>query len=192
MPDYSDNYPEAVFGAQNVTDWPQRDDRLRETPQDPISRVHDALVELAAASPALKALFTESNWPLIKSDADVRFPNVSQAGDLPVLSLVPVSGFMQAVRDSHKGTITKRWNWGVFTGDKRPVGNLFKLEWELYRAMANWKTTFDESLQWNGNPIVFDVSLTEYQESYDEKKRPPGWNGLLTCEVEMVFDRARL
>lgn len=161
---------------------------------DPFTQVHDALWALAETSTVLTNLVRVS--ARIRLNDAKRGPVKTEVGeaDKPELRLLPVNGFMFGVRDSHKGTVRKRFHWVVSTGDQRPKEELYPLEWELYRTLAAWKTPM-QALTWNGKAFVYDAYLTEYEETWKDKEHNrgiPGWTGLLTTVVEMHFDRTDL
>jgi len=155
---------------------------------DPITMVHDAIVALAKANTTLTSLVRAGAW--ITYDGTDRMPPkaISTEAARPELDLRPYTGFGHHKRTAGSLYLKKRWAWWISTGDKRVGKELFPIEWELFKAMSLWTTTFP-SLSWEGTAdYVKDFRVTSIDDkdlSEGRERTIPGWLGIVVCEADL-------
>jgi hypothetical protein len=162
---------------------------------DPFSPVYIALWQMLEEHKPLAAMVKVGNR--IRFAGPDRSPLKAeiQTADLPELRVVPAGGSTLTERTSSSGTCSKRFVIQVATGEQRidvDLG-LYRIEWEVLRAMHGWKTRL-AALSWNGHAgyviLCRLAELTEGVQYQEDNRGIKGWIGLWACEVQMAFATA--
>lgn len=109
--------------------------------------------------------------------------------DLPELMLLPVSGTGNIHESSCSSSIIRQFAFYISTGDQRLSHDLFPLEWEIFKMLANWQSTLGGIL-WKGITYIKRLDLTGIANALSdaEKNRGiTGWSASWSFEVEMHF-----
>lgn len=161
---------------------------------DPFTQVYDALWSLPWKRKELCRLVKPGNRITFSGqDRDPLRPEVSTA-NLPELTLIPISGQPHVQATSNSSFWLARFEWQLATGDKRVNRALYRVTFELLRALANWLTVL-QALKWKSKPFVVvqiprdeRIGVTER----DLNRGIQGWSSLWSCEVKMFFATADL
>ncbi len=111
------------------------------------------------------------------------------SADLPEVRLVPTVGTPHTERTSNSSSVVKRWEVQVSTGDQRLDVAAFPLEWEVLRAMHDWRTRL-VTLEWAGKKYVKRCQCVESSvgvSNSDLDRGIRGWSTIMVLEVEMWF-----
>lgn len=162
--------------------------------KDPLSQVYDALWDLLEVHVPLTSLVKAGNR--VKFSGTSRDPEKERVStaDLPEIRIIPLGGTPHIQRTSNGSSWVKRFAVILATGDKRVDVSLFPVEWEIYRAMAQWADTLT-ALTWNDKPYIKlarPVSATEGISDRDLQRGVEGWTAVWQCEVELWFTTADL
>lgn len=161
---------------------------------DPFTQVYDALYSLPWEREALCHMVKPGNRVSFSgADRDPLKPSV-QAADLPEIRLIPTGGTPHLQRTSSSTTWIMRFEWGIATGDQRVNENLYPVEWELLRAMANWIAVLT-ALTWKDKVFVWFAKPTDSREGVTEtdiNRGVKGWVALWACEVHLKFTTSDL
>ena len=156
---------------------------------DPIVQIYYALWDLLEAHQPLANLVKIGNR--IKMSGDKRDAMKKEVGesDLPELRLLPVSSTPHTQRTSNTSSIIKRFRIEISTGDQRVDMGLFIIEWEIFRALANWAPTL-QALTWEGKKYVVLARPTAEKDGFSQKDLARGiksWSSVWECEIELWF-----
>jgi hypothetical protein len=161
---------------------------------DPFTQVHNKLWSLAEANDGLTALVRVSNRIRLNDSWIGAYPHENTQAGTPYLVLEPKGGYVHFERTSDGSSLIKRWVWKLVTGEKTVDDQVFPVEWELFRALHEARTSLT-TLSWGSQSFVKDFNLREFEETLDDKdsnRGVIGWVGLLACDVELWFSRASL
>lgn len=157
---------------------------------DPITQVHNAIWELLLAHPPFADAVKEGNRILFTGTSRGPIKDEVSTADLPEVRLVPAGAATQLQRTSNGSSLVKRFAIQVRTGEQRVDAGLYPLEWEIYRALADW-TTVLLALKWSDYCFVKLCRPIGFAESL-ESNGITGWVSVWSCEVEMWFSTASL
>lgn len=153
-------------------------------------------------------------WSLVESNSDltdlvavgnrIRYDTVANrnpekrsamTADYPELVLVSdgLTGNMHATSSS--GFVIRNYSFYITTGDLRMTEVLLQVEWELWRALNNWKSVLP-ALEWNGIRFVKRCNINTITNgtirAEDRTEGPLGWVAIWSLEVEMHFPTASI
>lgn len=159
---------------------------------DPISQVYTALWSMVEAHTPLASMVKTKNR--IKYNGDNRDPEKREIldADMPEIRIISSTSNPTIGRTSNGTSVVKHFKVQISTGDQRVDAGLFAIEWELYRAFANWANTM-KNLTWNSKTYILKAVPTAVQDgmSNNELQRGiRGWISIWECEVEMWFTTA--
>jgi hypothetical protein len=151
---------------------------------DPITQVHDALWSLLEAHTPFTDTVRNSNR--IKFTGASRSPDkdTHSSGDYPEVRIIPVGSSPHIQRTSSSSTLVKSFAIQVSSGDQR-ANILYDLEWEIYRAMAQWAPTL-QALTWKDKTFVRLTRPTTVVTTMATTDMVQ-WADVWSCEIEMVF-----
>ena len=118
-------------------------------------------------------------------------------GDFPQVRIVPQGGFSHGEYSSSGSLIEKTFHIEALTAEQQ-YDDLGELEWEIFRAFADWRTATVESstvlaaMTWTSLTFVTDVSLKATQQSLATEKGIVGWKTLWAATVRMDFSTTTL
>lgn len=110
--------------------------------------------------------------------------------DSPELEVEPVGGYSHMYRTSSGTSVTKRYNIWIRTGEQQ-TGQMMLVEWEVLRAMMDWKTTL-EALKWNSTAFVKDCRLVQQKEQLTPDRTAKGWVMAWSGLLDMWFTSTAL
>lgn len=114
--------------------------------------------------------------------------------DLPEIRIHPAVTRPHFQRTSNGSSILCGWQVVVVTGSILVDEVLLPLEWEVYRAMANWAATL-QILTWRSKQfvkILRAVSIEHGMLRDDLNRGIRGWSAIWSCETESFFTTASL
>ncbi len=156
---------------------------------DPISQVHNGLLDLLAEHPLLAERIRPGNW--IRYDR--RAPEKDEIGtaDVPELRLRPLGDVSNLSASSTSSELYKTWALEIATGDMRVTEHLFPLEWAALCALQAWPAL--RTLQW-GDCSGFAKSVrvidhAEGQFDRDLLRGIAGWTVAFNIRVHIVVPR---
>lgn len=160
---------------------------------DPFSQVYDALWDLMErhtpfaklVKPANRIKYSGRRQPEKQSIAD---------SDYPQVRILPAGSEVHHERTSSSGSIIKRFEVQIATGDRRVDERVFPLQWEIIRAMHGWQTVLN-ALTWEEVAFVTSARLLDLQDGLtldESQERIIGWAAVWACEVLMFFPTTKL
>mgnify|MGYP001119299620 CR=1 FL=1 len=156
---------------------------------DPISQVHNGLLDLLADHPLLAERIRPGNWVRYDSAAPEK-DEISNA-DVPELRLVPTGDVSNLSASSTSGELYKTWRLDIATGDRRVSEHLFPLEWAALCALQRWPEL--RSLEWNGaGAFVRSVQVIDHAEGQFDRdllRGIAGWTVAFTIRVHITMPR---
>lgn len=149
------------------------------SPLDPITQVFNATWDLLKAYEPLAAIVPAGN--MIQLNTDVRNPDKETmlAADFPQIRLVPISSEPHLQRTSNGSSLNIMFGIQIATGEKRPVAELFPVEWNIYCAVLSWPEYIRENIGY--------VKLAR-PRAVTNQMGTPGWMSVMILEVQMWFD----
>lgn len=158
--------------------------------ETPFDQVYTALWSLVEGRAAFDSLVKVGNRVRF-DDLKTRNPLKEQiiTNDLPELLLTTSGGTFNVHATSSSASCTRRYQWVLSTGDRRLRAGLLAVEWELFRAMVDWKSQLG-SLQFSGQNFVKScelVDLTEGESDPDRNRGIEGWSAVWAADVTMYF-----
>lgn len=159
---------------------------------DPFTLVHNAIWALLEADTTLTAAVAVTSR--IKFTGSDRMPIKEERGaaDRPELRVRPLAGKAHQHRTSNGSSVQRTWLVELATGEQRVDEDLYPIEWEIYRAMADWPDTL-AALTWNGKEFAKDLTMGEIQNELGGGEiNIRGWRGVMAISVEMWFDTSDL
>lgn len=161
---------------------------------DPYTKAYKVLWKLATDSARVISLVKPTN--IIRYDLQSDLPpdkdEVSQ-GDLPELSLVPVSLTGKLRANSSSSMSLMRYEWWIATGQEGLANAILPLTFAIYAAMAKWpESTADGKtpLLWRGEKYITRIDLLDANfglQRPEQNRGVKGWGCVWACEVEMYF-----
>ena len=162
---------------------------------NPFQQVYEGLWALLNANAGFVSLIPTGNQ--INYDGTRRNPEkrAIQPADLPEARLLMrPGGKLWEYRTSNGSSVTQLFDVQVSTGEK-PLTVLFDVEWEVYRAFADWMSVL-EILTWNDEDFVKKCKLLEISsqtlDSEEHNRSQYGWSTVWSGEVEMWFSTESL
>lgn len=171
---------------------------------DPFSLVYRALWSMLESHTGFTGLVRTGNR--IKFSGAGRDPMKSEilSADLPEVRIVPAGGPPMLMRTSSSGSVVKRFQIQIATGEQRTdqTESLFAVEWEIIKAMHGWEAVLGalEITIGEGESAV-DVAfvkrctageISEGVTDTDLNRGIRGWSAVWSCEVEMWFPTVAL
>jgi hypothetical protein len=163
---------------------------------NPLTAVYNALWTLLEQHRGFTALVRPGNR--IKFAGARRDPMKAEIceGDLPEVRLTCTGGSAQIQRTSSSGSITKRFEVQIATGDQRLEydAGVLAVEWEVLKAMHGWRAVLG-ALIWEDKAFVKTCKLLDVRVGVtdtDLNRGIKGWSAVWACEVEMWFATADL
>lgn len=105
--------------------------------------------------------------------------------DLPEVGIIPIGSTPHFDAASNLMLLVKRFALTVATGE-RNIGQLIDIEFEVYRAMANWHPAL-RALTWRDFKFCTKSVLTDVADTLITERGVFGWVSVWGCEVHMAF-----
>lgn len=167
--------------------------------RDPLTQQYLALWELLENHRGFDELVRVGNRPKMIGEDRAPIKREVLTADLPEVRVHPTTMRPHIQRTSNGSSIVCGWQVIVATGDQLVDRVLLPLQWEVYRAMANWASTL-QVLTWQGNAaapqqfvkLARVVSVDQGMLRSDINRGILGWSGIWACETESFFTTASL
>jgi hypothetical protein len=114
-------------------------------------------------------------------------------GDLPELQLHSSGADINIVASSSSSKVTRRYSWGITTGEY-DINKYYNLvSWELYRSMIDWDIVlcalvWPKESEWHYVTNVQISTVDEGTAMIDENRGIIGWSAMMQIDVEMHFN----
>ncbi len=159
------------------------------TPYDnPMTRVYDALWDMAEANPTIREYIPENNR--IKFSTAIGTKRSISSADTPELMLIPASTSAELQSTSSSSKITHVMTWFLTCGDFRVNDVFHQVYWELFQSMPDWQKTLC-ALTWGPTSQSFVKELRMLTSSIgvkeDNNRHIEGWAMEWPMEIDMYF-----
>jgi hypothetical protein len=109
--------------------------------------------------------------------------------DFPQVRIVTTGG--SGPTESSNTTFLRRDFAVQIDSGSRLLEHGMEVEWEVLRALSNWKTSM-EALKWNSKSFVSDCSLLQSRAKMENVKGFVGWTTLWAGSIAMFFTTSDL
>jgi hypothetical protein len=167
------------------------------TGDDPFTLVYEAIWFMLLQNPHFEEGVKEGNRitfvPAVNRNLNKKFVDSKLSTDYPEVRVVVEGATPAIVHDSSSTKITRAFGIIVSTNDVRLNEGLFPIEWEVVKAMANWRSNLSQ-LEWQGEKFIKRlVALpTSTSMSITGDGYPNGWASVWRVSVDMYFSTAQL
>lgn len=152
---------------------------------NPIRQVYDTLWTLLERHNGWSNLVRIGNR-INYTDGKMPSKDKITSSDLPEVGIVPVGSTPHFDAASNLMLLVKRFALIVTTGE-RNIGCLVDVEFEAYRAMANWHSAL-RALTWKDFRFCTKSVPTDVADTLIDRDRGIfGWVSVWGCEVYMAF-----